>query len=957
MKRTTLQTLGYLLTLLLVASPATAAESDQQDDDGITEASSKGKVKLPKSKLPKIKGIAASPSLAPANRARALAEGSSSDDTAAADGSSASAPANSNSSTSRAATNTPGSNTSSVGNIKAGTQPRKTLPPFDANVLIHIDYDNADIKDVIKDFAEKTGRNFLIDPKIAGKITIIAPKPVSINEAYEAFLAALDAAGFTTVVEARFRQGKLKGKPMLTRILSAADAKSEPLELYTGAYTPRTANLITRLIQIENIPVDEITKVIQKWVSSAGDLLAYAPSNTLIITDSANNIRRIVELINELDISAPQQKMEIFQIQHAEAAAIVEIIRELYDETASASKPAKPAKKKRRKKGKKKGKKKARAKAGSTSVGQETSFIGKMLADERTNSIIVLATEKSLLEIKDLIAQLDYETDPFSASDIQVIYLEHAKAEDLSQTLNSLIQQSNQRASQRKKKKGKESAKLKGGQAGSLGGNFQDEVRITHDPTTNSLVVTASHDDYKRLRKVIDLLDIPRKQVFVETVIMEVSDSDRRDMGASWHGGKPGEGAGGLNILAARGSQSLNLGTALLDGSLLGGLALGVFGKAINVPLPGIEGGLNIPAFGLVLRALQEDSSTNVLSSPSILTLDNEEATIEIGETVPFPTGGSLGGLAGAAGAAGGFGGFPSISFSREDVGIILRITPQINASDYVTMDVYQEISEVKEGSAADVLSSGGPTTTKRSAETHVSVRSNQTIVIGGLMQEVDTVSESKVPILGDIPLIGFFFRNKAKTKRKTNLLIFLTPHVINSPEDLQEVYRIKMLQRQEFMRRFYGKSHDEQLIELNKLIRFSMNLPDTPSVYSDREPQPKEVRIDMSLSPIDGELLEALDELYAGDQSVLVTADGETNLPTDEDDLDEDDLDEDNLDDGDLDDGDLDEDGDDSPTDPGNRDGAPAEPNAPSGDGELHGGDSQGPEPIPLEAAPAEDD
>ena len=831
--------------LLLFAGHAAAEDTEQgsSDDDGITASGDKGKVKLPK-----MRSATVSPALAPVNRAKAKAEGTggsgdSGDASSGSPGSSAGGSTSNAGNTGSAtpAAPAPGSTTSSAGGMKAGSQPRKTLPPFDPNVLIHIDYDNAEIKDVIKDFAEKTGRNFLIDPKIAGKVTIIAPKPVSIDEAYEAFLAALDAAGFTTVVEARFSKGKFKGKPMLTRILTAAAAKTEPLELYKGAYTPRSANLITHLIQVENISVDEISKVIQKWVSSAGDLLAYAPSNTLILTDSANNIRRIVELINELDISAPQQKMEIFQIQHAEASAIVEIIRELYGDAASSKPSPAPTKKQRRnknKKAKKKGKKKTPKNASSTSVGQETSFIGKMLADERTNSIIVLATEKSLLEIKDLIAQLDYETDPFSASDIQVIYLEHAKAEELSQTLNSLIQQSNQRATQRKNKNKnkKETGKARGGKAGSLGGNFQDEVRITHDSATNALVVTASHDDYRRLRKVIDLLDIPRKQVFVETVIMEVSDSDRRDTGASWHGGKPGEGEAGINILGARGSQSVNLGTALLDGSLLGGLALGIFGQAINVPLPGIEGGFDIPAFGLVLRALQEDSSTNVLSSPNILTLDNEEATIEIGETVPFPTGGSLGALAGAAGAASGFGGFPSISFSREDVGIILRITPQINESDYVTMDVYQEISEVKEGSTADVLSSGGPTTTKRSAETHVSVRSNQTIVIGGLMQEVETESESKVPILGDIPLIGFFFRNKAKTKRKTNLLIFLTPHVIDSPEDLQEVYRIKMLQRQEFMRRFYGKSHKEQIAELNELISYSMNLPDTPSVYRDQE-------------------------------------------------------------------------------------------------------------------------
>jgi len=403
-------------------------------------------------------------------------------------------------------------------------------------------------------------------------------------------------------------------------------------------------------------------------------------------------------------------------------------------------------------------------------------------------------------------------------------------------------------------------------------------VRVTHDVPTNSLVVTAGVDDFRRLKRVVEALDIPRKQVFVETVIMEVSDTTIKDTGVSWHGGRPGDAdnPGSVNVVAGRGTQSLNLASALLDGSLLGGIGLGVFGNAIDLALPGVDGGIQIPMFGIVLRALQDDSSTNVLSAPNILTLDNEEASIEVGETVPFPTGGFLGGLAGAAGATGLSGGLPSISFTREDVGIILRITPQVNESDWVTLDIYQEISEVKEGSATDTLSSGGPTTTKRSADTHVSVQSNQTIVIGGLMQEVETESEGKVPILGDIPLIGALFRNKKKTKRKTNLLIFLTPHVIDGPEDLQEVYRIKMLQREEFMRRFYGKTREEQIDELNSLVRFSMNLPDTPSVYRDRVPRPKTVNLSQPLEEqeVDQEVRDLLKE--EDDGSMLITPDGE---------------------------------------------------------------------------------
>lgn len=756
---------------------------------------------------------------------------------------------------------------------------RKTTEEAPDTTTMHVDYDNVEIKDVIKHFAETYRLNVLVDPKISGKVTIISPVPVLRADAFKIFLAALDQQGYTTVVEGR----NARGEPYLLRVIDSRDAKSEPIQVYRGS-TPNTATLITRIVQLDNVSVDDVSKVISKMISSAGDLTTYNPSNTLILTDSGNNIRRILDIIKELDISAPKQKLEVVQIQYAEAARVVEIIREIYGEEASGTKAAAKntasSRANRRNKNKNKNNKTAAPKAASsTSVGSEASFIGKMIADERTNSIIVLATEKSLVEIKDLIKNIDYETDP-NASDIHVMYLSHAKAEDLSQTLNSLIQQTNQRSTQTSRAparganaNARDTPPARGGTAGAAGslGNFSGEVRITHDVPTNSLVVTASPEDFRRLRRVIDALDIARKQVFVETVIMEVSDTERKDTGVSWHGGRPGDpnNPAGVNLVAGRGTESLNLASALLDGSLLGGAGLGIFGNAIDLALPGVDGGISIPTFGIVLRALQDDSSTNVLSAPNILTLDNEEATIEVGETVPFPTGGFIGGMAGAAGISAGI---PSVSFTREDVGIILRITPQVNESDWVTLDVYQEISEVKEGSAG--VAGGGPTTTKRSAETHVSVRSNQTIVIGGLMQEVETETETKVPILGDIPLIGALFRNKLKTKRKTNLLIFLTPHVIDDEDDLQEVYRIKMLQREEFMRRFYGKTRGEQAKELNALLRYSMNLPETPSVYRDQAPSPKAVNLTSPEGSVGQDFGDMLDE--AGDDEVLITPGGE---------------------------------------------------------------------------------
>ena len=902
------RTLTLLALLsLLVPSFAQAQKKKKADDDAAAQedekAAARERVRALSSPRPAIAGGAGA-------KAGAGAGGS------AAGGGSDSAPAGGEADGEKPLTDEPwlGDSDTSVATGAAEAPARPPIQPLPQDVQINIDYDNVDIKDVIKDFSRKTGRNFLIDPKLSGKITIHAPLAVSMEDAYEVFLAILDANGYATVVEARYRSGDdqytelgytrprwNKGDPLITRILSAADARSEPLRLYKGSHTPNTSALITRLIRLDNISADEVSNVVSKWVSSAGELVAYAPTNMLILTDSANNITRIMELIKELDISAPRQKLDVIMIEFAEATRVVEIVKEIYGEDGTAQSKTKTTSSAAARRTARKSKAAAAKKGGGTSkVGSESSFIGKMIADERTNSIIVLATEKSLVEIRDLVKRIDYETDPFADGDIHVMYLEHAKAEELSQTLNNLIQQSNQRAQQRSTERRGNAASARGGsarttttarsgQGGDGGGNFEGEVRLTHDVPTNSLVITASREDYARLRKVVDMLDIPRKQVFVETVIMEVSDTRINDNGVSWHGGGLINGdATSASIIAARGQSSISPAAGLLDGSLLAGLGMGIFGEALNIPLPGVEGGFEIPAFGVVMRFLQEDQSTNVLSSPNILTLDNEEATIEIGETVPFPTGG-LGSLGGALGAAGGAAGgllssLPSISFTREDVGIILRITPQINESDWVTMDVYQEISEVKEGSAADSASSGGPTTTKRSAETTISVKSNQTIVIGGLMQEVETENESKIPILGDIPLLGALFRNKRKTKRKTNLLIFLTPHVIDGPEDLQEVYRIKMLQRQEFMRRFYGKTPEEQLAELNELVRYSMNLPDSPSVYRDRPPKPREVmlRFDQAVveqppSSEEAELDAALDA-YEGD-GVLITPEGEEDV------------------------------------------------------------------------------
>ena len=353
---------------------------------------------------------------------------------------------------------------------------------------------------------------------------------------------------------------------------------------------------------------------------------------------------------------------------------------------------------------------------------------------------------------------------------------------------------------------------------------FEDGVRISADENTNSLVIIASPESFAILRRVIERLDIRRKQVFVEAVILELASDDSTDMGIGFHMGMGDESTGGLTM----GSGQFNATSFGLDSqSLLSGLAMGVFGEALDVAIPDGMGGsttLAVPAFGVALNALQANSMVNILSTPNILTLDNEEAKIVVGRNIPFPVSSGLDAN-----------GNQLVSYQRQDVAITLTVTPQINESDFVTLEIFQEVAEIEEDSSGLDVTSAGFITSKRSAETTVLVRNNQTVVIGGLMGQTETEVETKVPILGDLPLIGALFRGRRTSSRKTNMLIVLTPHIIDNPEDLEEVYRIKVAQRNEFLTRFYGRSELEQANELNDLLQYSMNLIDEPSVYRTR--------------------------------------------------------------------------------------------------------------------------
>ena len=723
----------------------------------------------------------------------------------------------------------------------AAPKARQKAPVVSGAQKVTIDFVDAPLSDVVKYMAEITGRNFILNDDLKGEVTIISHQPVSVAEAYEAFLSAMEMEGFTTVTVGK-----------ATKVVSTGSADNNPLRVYEGGDIPYTDNYVTQIIQFENVQVSEISSVVKDLSGKGAKIIAYAPTNTLIITDAAVNIRRVYRIISQLDVASPRAKMELIGLNHATATDVRRIIEQLYgsEQSSQGNSPSdrrssRSSRARDRASSRRGGKASANSggEASASKVGSEGKYIEKIISDERTNSLLVLANAEAMQAVKDLVARLDVDVDPQSQAQIHVRYLEHAKSEDVAQVLSQLSQggssNNNSRGSTNRNRRGTTSRngrQAPGGPAGLNGAGgtdaaktsavaaFDSGLRITSDENTNSLVVIATRDQYAIIERVIDKLDIPRKQVFVEAVILELSASDEFDVGLGVHLGKEQD----LSSVVDSNETGIGFGSVQMNGSstgfstdLLSGLAVGVYGPSIDVPLAGGDA-FSIPAFGVVLNALQSNGAVNIVSTPNLLTMDNEEAKIVVGRNVPFPVGTGRDNNNN-----------PIISFQREDVAITLKVTPQINESNYVTLQVFQEVQEIEsDTSNLDPLTSGGPTTSKRSVESTVVVKDNQTIVLGGLIGETDSEVETKVPILGDLPLVGRIFRGRQVTRRKTNLLIFLTPHIISEPADLEEVYRVKVAQRQEFLRRFYGKSREAQEAEMRNLLSYSMNQIDRPSRY-----------------------------------------------------------------------------------------------------------------------------
>jgi general secretion pathway protein D len=678
--------------------------------------------------------------------------------------------------------------------------------PTSPRSQVTFNLEDASLTDLVRLISQITGKRFILPGTTrAIKATVYAPTKVTAAEAYQAFMSILELNGMALVPAGRY-----------LKIVESGRVEGRPIPLFTqDESVPEGDRYITRLQRVTNISAEDAASLIERFKSGDGSITAYAPTNMLIITDTGTNIRRMVRILDVIDVASTGEQIWVEPVHNATAQDIADRLSDIFEPAAGGGKSAstkKPAAK-------------PAGKGQPTSTPTETigarsgESLTKILADERTNSLIIVATERSYLRILEMLKYLDVSME--GGGKIHVHHLQHSDAEELANTLQALI--SGRGAGGQAARGGRGGQAAAGNAGGATADVFEGSVAITANKGTNALVITSSAHDYAALRPVIDLLDSARKQVFIEAVIMELSVDRNNQFGVAYHTGIPDVPAkDSVSVLGFRAQNTVGgLAGMAANGDTLSGLAVGVQGPVIANSQQLV--GLSLPGFGVAVNALASSGDANILSTPHLIATDNVQAEISVGQNVPLQTSGvaslgglgalgALGGLAGgtnatsaqgalgALGGLGGLGGFGAVP--RQDVGTTVQITPHINESDEIRLEIQQEISSAGAPSKDGAL--GVVSIDRTRAKTQVVVRDQQTVVIGGLMRDQVTTADTKVPVLGDIPLIGALFKSSSKRKIKKNLLLFLTPYIIRSPDDLRAIYDRKMRERQEFLDRYF---------------------------------------------------------------------------------------------------------------------------------------------------------
>ncbi len=633
--------------------------------------------------------------------------------------------------------------------------------------LIQLDFNDAELTTIIDAISKMTGRNFIYDERVRGKVTIKSPTRISREQAYAVFDSVLQVKGFTTV---ETPGGALK-------IIPLRDAKQSNIETtQTYAAPENTDRYVTRLIPLRFIDAESITNTLKPLISKDGSIESYEPTNMVIVTEAASNIRRILAILEAVDVETYQDELSVFKIKHADAPTLATQVSEIYGAEVSSSGPNRSAGPTARRTGRNVPNQGAE-RAGSGPLGRDRV---RLITDERTNSVIALAPRTQMQELRELIKRLDIPVR--GAGKIHVYYLQHADAEELALTLASLVSGSIPAPAVSAAQQGQGITSLRAVVEGLAQG-----VKITADPATNSLVIQSSREGFDTLSEVIAKLDVERPQVLVEALIMEVDVTDSEELGFT----------GVFQFVNGNTQLSTVIAPATLAGAATGG-PIGALAAAgapllqqfLQDTIERDEDG-NATSDGhlinTIIRASAGDSGTNIISAPHILTMDNEEAEIRIGQNIPIITNRveSAGGVANANNNLA-----TSVNVERQDIGVTLRVTPQITEGDSLRMEIFQEISAINVGLAASgALGSAedvGVPLSKREIENVVVVRDGETVVIGGLLSDEYQDTVSKIPFLGDIPILGWAFKSTKRELRKINLLVFLTPHIIRLPQDLE---------------------------------------------------------------------------------------------------------------------------------------------------------------------------
>ncbi len=664
-------------------------------------------------------------------------------------------------------------------------QPLRVDPEGSAGsneVVTDFNFPDADILDIAKALGKLTGQNFILDKDVKGRITIISNSPVTVKDAWRAFLTALDMNGFALIPSGKF-----------IRIARQRDARDKQLRTYVGKYAPDSDALITRLFSLKFLSAEEVARNFRSFMPANSRIIPYEQTNTVIVTDTGSNISKLAKLLEILDVESYDAGIEVIPVKFASATSLAELIDKLLpgNPAGAASGPRFP------------GGGGGRGNFQSRKT-KEGGIINTIIPDERTNTLILHANAKGADQVRELIAKLDKKLPAtVGGGKIHVIYLQFADSEQISNTLNNLASS----AATPSRPTGPSGA-------GGTGTNpvqsnlFEGTIKVAADKSTNSLVVTATPNDFAVVQRVVNRLDIPRDQVYAETYIMEIGLGRQFDWSANIINPSSGIGSVVTQDLANFIASPLGA-TGAIIGFRSGGTKsmTGPNGQAIQ-----------IGSIQALIKFLQTNTNATILATPQILTLDNTEATFESAEKIPVLTQTVSNGTI-------------SNGQTTQDVAISLKLKPAINKlSNFVKLEVEAKLQDFSGRALPKALEDQALATISRTAKTSVVVADGDTVVLGGLVRDSNKETIRKVPVLGDIPVLGWLFKSKSVDAQKSNLLIFITPKIIRQYESIRGVLDRKLKERDDFLEKSVGG------VDLGKDFRDQIirSLPDLKKVQNE---------------------------------------------------------------------------------------------------------------------------